>query len=371
MSADVTFGIVGTGRMATQMMQSFAVLPDIRVQAVASRTSGRARQFADRFAIPKSYDDPAELFQDPGLDAVYIANAPGHHAADSIQALQAGKAVLCEKPFALTPEEGLAVLAAAEAAEKLFMEGLWTLALPAYRQLHTLVQSGDYGAPRLLSFEFGYPVRPDSHPGLFDPQSGGVLLDRGVYGLALALSLLGPAQSLTAGLCRDAQGTEVTAALQIAHTSGALSQIGVSLETLMQNAVSVACTGGMVGLAPPSIGAETVLSETTAPGELGAAVLDHPGLKTRLTARARQMPMLRRLKDRLGGGPSRSFHDYGAEPYQAMLVHFIGCLEGGHRTSSLIPPALSQQVIDLVAQAKITRDGQARPINVQPGDEAS
>lgn len=344
MSAPLTFAIVGTGRMAATMMHSFAGAEGLKVSAVTSASQTRAQEFADRFAIPHAFGDLDEMLAHSGIDAVYIANSPADHATATIAALSAGKPVLCEKPCATSPAEMEQILAAARTHNQLFMEGLWSLTLPAYVTLGEMVRSGDYGTPQRLAFEFGYPVVADSHSALFEVAGGGVLRDRGVYGLALARALLGPVRTLHADLQRDETGVDLSASLQLTHQDGAVSQIGVSLEALMGNTVDLSCSTGFLGLAAPSIRAETVLHRKMAPQSLGAAggssVMD----------RLRAFPQLRRLQA-ARNAPKPIRRSFGTAPYIPQLKHFAGLIRAGATESPLVPHALSHDVQALVAQA--------------------
>ncbi len=107
MDSRVRFGIVGTGRMASTMLRAFRELPNIDVTAVCSASPERAAAFAQRFGIKSSYSDLMQFLQNDAIDAVYVANHNVEHHLTAIAALNARKAVLCEKPFAINVEQGL------------------------------------------------------------------------------------------------------------------------------------------------------------------------------------------------------------------------------------------------------------------------
>src|SRR5262249_54400658 len=158
--------------------------------AVASADAGRARAFADRFGVAQAFASLDALLARDDVDAVYIATATRDHAAQAIAALEAGKAVLCEKPFAIGVEQGQRLLEAARRSGRLFMEARWTTALPAYRALLRLARERALGEPVLLHSEFGIAHDPAAHPRLFEGPGAGVLLDVGVYPIVLALQAL-------------------------------------------------------------------------------------------------------------------------------------------------------------------------------------
>ena len=223
------FGVVGTGAMSATMMECLALDPRVSVEAVASADVARARAFAARFGIPRSCAGLGELLAQPEIDAVYIATATRDHAEHAIAALEAGKAVLCEKPFAIDAAQGARVAAAAAKSGKLFMEAQWTPALPAYRELLRLAREKALGDPVLLHSEFGIALDPDTHRRLFEGEGAGVLLDFAVYPIVLALQLMGPVRSVRSALTCNAAGVDVHASLQLVHADGGHSQLAASL----------------------------------------------------------------------------------------------------------------------------------------------
>ena len=113
MTADFRWGIAATGGIARGFVQDVDMLDDAEVLAVGSRTLARAEEFADEHGIPRRYGSYEELADDPEVDVVYVASPHARHAADTLLFLEAGKHVLCEKPFALNASEAETMIAAA------------------------------------------------------------------------------------------------------------------------------------------------------------------------------------------------------------------------------------------------------------------
>jgi predicted dehydrogenase len=360
------FGIVGAGRMAVAMARAMAMAPGVAAVAAASASSSaaasaRAEGFARAAGIPCAHGDLAALLADPEVDAVYVANATARHAETAMAALAAGKAVLCEKPFAVSAAEGAAVLAAARAAGRPFMEALWTPFLPAHRRLAALAASGELGRPRHLQASFGYPADPAAHPALFAGPGAGAMLDRGVYDIALALRLLGPAETVEAQIEAGpdgTDGTDLTASLQIAHAGGAQSQIACSIVALLGNTAILGCERGSASLPAPSVPAETVaVARAGAVGTIGAATA-RPDAGGRLKETLRRSPALRRLRRGLRGGVEA--HGYGAHPHLPMLLHFRDLAASGGLESAVVPQAASLAVLSVIDAARgdgARRDG--------------
>jgi predicted dehydrogenase len=337
----VSFGIVGTGYMAAAILPSIR-LGGARAYAVSSRDKARAENFASANGVAKTYGSAAEMFADPAVDAVYIASATACHAADAIAALEAGKHVLCEKPFAMNAAEGERVVAAAKASGKLFMEGLWTLLLPAYQRLCDVAREKSLGAPAHFAAAYGYPAPKEVRPRLYDKTDGGVLWDLGVYPASLALRLMGPAVSISSKVMRNADGVDTHFGAQLVHESGAVSQLSASFDGLMSNMATLACARGSATLAPPLFGAEEIVVETFEPGP---PQLPGSGLKAKL----KKNPLLRRVKRALGGGETLS---YGADQYLPQMTHFLGLIASGKTESEVASHALSMQTVRLLDQIR-------------------
>lgn len=341
------FAVIGTGSMAAAMMQTFA-RAKVPVIAVSSRDPQRRRQFAKAFNIPQTDDDLATLLRRTDIEAVYIANNSAEHAATTIAALEAGKAVLCEKPLATSVAECERVAHAARKTGNLCVEAIWTLFLPAYRRFLELAHTSACGEPVHLYSAFGYPVSRDASPQLFSRRGGGVLLDRAVYLIALAVKLFGPAEMVDAKLDVTDEGVDHRAALQLSHTGGGQSQISASFTSLLSNIAVVACSKGIIQLNEPLIGSESILQRHAATEQLRVQFLSQSNSRQILTRKLRENPLLRRLRRMLPNSHCEHY-SYGASPYLAQMEHFLTLLKGRARESDVVPLDLSleiQRIID-------------------------
>src|SRR4051794_6728264 len=127
----VRWGIVATGNIAARFTQDLALVPDAVAVAVASRRLESARAFADEHGIDRAYGDWSDLADDPDIEIVYVATPNQAHHEVARMMLEAGKAVLCEKPVALNATQA-ADLAAVAAEKGVFLaEAMWTRTIPA------------------------------------------------------------------------------------------------------------------------------------------------------------------------------------------------------------------------------------------------
>lgn len=184
------FGVIGTGHVFDRWMHDLRLLPkdaNINVRAVCSRDPDRIRDKAASFGIPLVYDSYEAMLADPQIDAVYVATPNHLHAAHSLQALRAGKHVLCEKPVCVTTDELTQVLNTARETGLLFMEGMWMRTLPMILRLQEVVASGAIGELRLIQTRCCNSNAPEQYPSLYSPaQAGGAMMDTGCYALHFA-----------------------------------------------------------------------------------------------------------------------------------------------------------------------------------------
>ncbi len=187
------------------------------------------------------------------VDAVYIATPPGEHRDHALLFIQAGKPVLIEKPLASTADDARAIIEAATVAKVFCMEGLWTKFLPALALARRLLAEGAIGAPRALAASFAIAEAPDPSASLFRPDlGGGALAHRGVYPIALAMDLLGPAALVSAAVTRGETGVDEEAFAMMRHAGGgAVSMIHAGARVTAANALSILGEAGALRLVGP------------------------------------------------------------------------------------------------------------------------
>ncbi len=352
MKKNINFGIVGTGQMAATMMEAFKHLPNVNVMAVCGSAEDRTKKFASDFAIPKVFLNLEDFLKNKEIDVVYIANATEHHAPTTIAALKMEKAVLCEKPIAISESECKEIELAARKAGKLCMEAMWTHCLPAYQAFFQEAQALDQ--PKHLFADFGYPVSENLNPRLFSASSGsGVLLDRAVYPIALATKLFGTATAVESHIIRNQAGVDVHANLLLKHENGCTSSLAVSLQALLQNKAVLSSSQGSVSLEPPLLGAEAMLVQgfnmQTQP------FFESKGLKGNIKKILKQSSLLRFFKSKKKSGKS-SFYTYGANQYLPLLTHFCALLNNGKLQSDWIPLTLSSEVLRVIDLTKSNQE---------------
>lgn len=180
----IRIGVLGASQVATYaLIWPAKRRTDVVVAAVAARDAGRAQQYAKQHGIPQAYGSYQELIDDPSLTAIYVATPNGLHGAWAAAALQAGKHVLCEKPFAANASEAREVQGTAAKKKLLCREAFHYKEHPANKTVANLLQSGAIGQLKQLEAKVLIPAY------LFNKNdirfkaklAGGTAMDAGCY----------------------------------------------------------------------------------------------------------------------------------------------------------------------------------------------
>ncbi|MFR9794808.1 Gfo/Idh/MocA family protein [Streptomyces sp. MS06] len=231
MAADgVRWGILATGGIAAAFTADLVDLPDAEVVAVASRSQESAEAFAERFGIPRAYGDWSALAADQDVDVVYVATPHSAHRAAAGLCLEAGRNVLCEKPFTLNLHEARELVDLARQRGRFLMEAMWMYCNPLVRRLKEMVDGGAIGRVRTVQADFGLAGPFPAAHRLRDPaQGGGALLDLGVYPVSFAQLLLGEPSEVTARAVLSDEGVDLQTGALLSWESGALASVHCSI----------------------------------------------------------------------------------------------------------------------------------------------
>ena len=141
----VRWAILGTGSIASDMVQILKQLPNTQVIAVGSRSIEGAKRFGNRWGIPRQYGSYEEATSDKDVDVVYVATPSLRHPEDCLLAIKHKKAVLCEKSMAPNDIIAKQVLDAAKQSNLLFIHGVWSRFFPAMKKVREIIDSGEIG----------------------------------------------------------------------------------------------------------------------------------------------------------------------------------------------------------------------------------
>ena len=226
MSKIIRWGILGAGKIAKKFANDLQFVSNAKLVAVGSRTQENANAFAALFSIEKSYGSYEALVKDSEIDIIYIATPHVFHFENTIMCLQNGKAVLCEKPFAINEKQVLQMLQLATEKNLFLMEALWSSFLPHFIKLKEILAEGIIGEVTAMQANFGFQTNAESSKRLTERElGGGTLLDIGIYNIFFALNILGEPQSVEASMIANQTGADEQCAITYHYANGATAQL--------------------------------------------------------------------------------------------------------------------------------------------------
>ena len=363
MGKDQTFrwGILGTGPVARKFALGLRRLPDALVTRVASGRRENAERFARDLGVVAVSGTAGELAQSADVDAIYIATPPALHRAHAVACMEAGKAVLVEKPFAATRGDAEAMAETARSRGVFCMEGLWTRFLPLVDEVRARIAAGDIGELRSFSGSFAIPTAPDPDQGLFRPETGGgALLHRGIYPLSLACHLMGPPVAEASLATLDASGIDATSAVILRHVGGGLSTVTAGLDSAAPNDCVIGGTAGMIHIHAPIYRpfrmtlTRVPVQGAARPGNPRTEALKESGLMQGAHQR------LSRLTGLVRGRRSRDIlRPYAGNGYHYEAAELMACVRAGAPESRLMPLAESVALAGILETARIGWTGTA------------
>jgi predicted dehydrogenase len=187
-------GMLGAARITPgALLKPARQIPEITVAAVAARDPERARRFAAKHRIRRVHDSYQELIDDPAIDAIYNPLPNSLHARWTLRAIEAGKHVLCEKPFAANAAEAAEVAAAARVSGLVVMEAFHFRYHPLASRMQDVVSGGEIGPLRYLEASLCFPLPRFSDIRYSYALAGGATMDAGCYAINW-LRMLGPGE---------------------------------------------------------------------------------------------------------------------------------------------------------------------------------
>ena len=231
MSEEFRWGILGTGGIAKAFARDLSYLNSHVVAAVGSRSLESANNFAIEFSSCKTYSSYEDLVSDPTLDAIYIAVPHPFHASASILALNAGKPVLCEKPFTVNSSEAQSVVEAAIENDVALMEAMWMRFLPHINEVRSIVASGILGQIISVTADHGQRLADQGIDRLTNPElAGGALLDLGIYPVSFAHMVLGVPEKITATAMLTEKGVDAATSMIFDYKQGAQAVLTTTMD---------------------------------------------------------------------------------------------------------------------------------------------
>ncbi|HSL64509.1 MAG TPA: Gfo/Idh/MocA family oxidoreductase [Gaiellaceae bacterium] len=206
----VRLGLLSTANINRHIVVGARVSEEVEVVAVASRDGARAEAYAREHAIERAHGSYEALLADPGVDAVYVSLPNSLHVDWSVRALEAGKHVLCEKPFARRPEDVELAFDAAEHAGLVLAEAFMYRHHPQTARVAELVRGGAIGELRAVRAAFSFPLSNGDNVRLRPELDGGSLMDVGCYCVSGIRLLAGEPEGVSGEQVLGPTGVDLT-----------------------------------------------------------------------------------------------------------------------------------------------------------------
>ncbi len=356
MGEKIRWGILGTGQIAHLFAEGLRSVVDASLVAVGSRSQDKSRKFASLHNIPHPHGSFEALVNDQDVDVVYIASPHHLHRDHSLLALNAGKAVLCEKPFTVNARQAQEVIDLARSKQLFCMEAMWMRFLPAMRVLKSSVDNGFLGGPAMLSASFGSAVHFDMKGRQFDPSlAGGALLDLGVYPVSLACQLFGEPLEIVTASQLGQTGVDEFSSVILKHKGGNLSTLQSSLQHNLPTDAVISGTKGIIKVHSPLYRPHKLSFETFEVAASG----DEPAIESRLRRAIKQNDLLQTaamhlenyLKPLLGAVRTSVF-PFSGNGYNYEAAEVNRCIKAGKLESDIMSLEDSLKVLKVLDQIR-------------------
>ena len=248
MDNKIKWGILSTGHISKKFAEALAILPDAELAAVASRDIDTARKFAEKYKVSKAYGTYEELADDPDIDVIYIGTPHTFHLENSVMCMRKGKAVLCEKAFAINSIEAREMVRVAREENVFLMEAMITRHVPLIKKVLNWIKEGLNGEVRMVrASRCARGVFPPGARQMNPELGGGSLLDVGVYVISFASMIYQKPPVETVGVSHigdwgsDEQGIAI-----LKYGNGEIADLSFALRTAAVNEAYIFGTEGYI-----------------------------------------------------------------------------------------------------------------------------
>lgn len=245
----IRWGILGCGKIAKKFASDLRLVRDAELIAVASRDEQNAENFKLEYGARMAYNNYEALVNDTEADVIYIATPHGLHYDHALLCISGGKAVLCEKAFALNLAQTGAMINLAKEKGVFLMEALWSKFIPSFQKMKEIIDAGQLGQVRNVLINFGFIPQAPIAQRIFDPLlGGGTLLDIGIYNVFYALSALGRPDHIDVHITPAATGVDEQCAILFRYRNGAMAQLFSSYSSHLPTEAHISGTKGRLKL---------------------------------------------------------------------------------------------------------------------------
>ena len=219
---EIRLGTIGSGVIVHSILDNVTRTKGIRLEAVYSRQEEKGKALAQEYGADKVYTDMELFLLDPDINVVYIATPNLLHYEQTKKALEAGKHVICEKPFCIRAEQVKELMELAKEKDLMLVEAIPTSFLPNYREIRERLPP--LGRIRLVMANYSQfssrynNLLAGEVPNIFNPQfAGGCLMDINYYNVYLTVALFGRPESAVYYPNRYVNGIDTSGMVQMSY----------------------------------------------------------------------------------------------------------------------------------------------------------
>ena len=249
----VRWGILATGRIARKLADAIQESETSELVAVGSRAIASAEAFAGDYGGIAAHGSYEALLADTRVDAIYVATPHPQHAEWAIKALEAGKAVLCEKPMGVNYPEVMAMVETAHFHQRFLMEAFMYRAHPQTAKIVELVRDGAIGEVRQVDASFGFASPFNAESRLHSNElAGGGIMDVGCYPVSMARLVAGEEPvDVAAFAALGETGVDRWASALLRFPSGLIARVSTAVSLTLNNTVQIFGSQGAIQIDVP------------------------------------------------------------------------------------------------------------------------
>jgi predicted dehydrogenase len=333
-SRPVKWGVLGTGPIAKAFARQLTKIDEAVKWAVASHNPQNAVRFAREYGFSRPHQSLDAFFGDTEIEVIYIATPTRLHQQHCLQALKAGRAILCEKPFTGSVEEARVVVERARSLKLFCMEAMWLRFNPLIQQCKQLIQDGSIGDVSSMHVEIGY--KKDIAELGAPSDAMGAMLVYGCYPLSLSYFFFGTPQSVQFSTIYTKDDVDITSGVVLGYPAHTVS-LTVNVNGTESNEAHIVGSRGSVKIHSPFINATdmTVISERYPP----------PALRDRLYRKIDPIITLFGYRFSILDRKRRALRDSGLS---GEAIEAMRCIEEGLTESPWMPLDETLEIHDLL-----------------------
>lgn len=245
----IRWAVLGCGRIARKFATDLKLVDDAVLVAAGARSIESANAFAKDFPVAYTHGSYEDLVQNENVDVIYIATPHSEHYKNAMLCLEHGKAVLCEKAFAVNSIQVKAMIEKAREKKVFLMEALWTKFLPNFQVVQNLLKEKKIGQIKSVLINFGFAPQPPVPARLYDPAlAGGTMLDIGIYNVFMAMSVLGKPTFINAFMTPASTGVDEQCAVTMQYNDGAIAHLFSTFASNLATEADICGTNGRIRL---------------------------------------------------------------------------------------------------------------------------